>query len=222
MSTWSSRILLVSTAVCVLSAGCGAARSPCSSEECPTATVCDLDGTCRPLPEPARAATFSESLGLYAVAWSNPDDRRGAHHASSDRLSLGGDADSIIDLTFTMPARRRTVVEAVLVLFPYPNARAATDPATLSVARMRPSETASTRRSTPPLPIGRVLSARVERPTARQAIRLDVLDAARAVEGAPLALRVRMERGGDDYPWLFASPETLDVARRPRLELLMR
>lgn len=205
-----------------MSAGCGAARSPCAADECPTATVCDLDGTCRPLPEPARAATFSESLGLYAVAWGNPHDGRGAPHASSDRLSLGGDADSVIDLTFSMPTRRRNVVEAVLVLFPYPNARAATDPATLSVARMRPSETTNDRRRTPPLPIGRVLSARVERPTARQAIRLDVLDAARAVEGASLALRVRMARGGDDYPWLFASPETLDVQRRPRLELLMR
>ena len=107
------------------------------------------------------------------------------------------------------------------MLFPYPNARAATDAATLSVARMRPSETASPRH-TPPLPIGRVLSARVERPTARQAVRLDVLHAARAVEGAQLALRVQMVRGGDDHPWLFASPDTLDVQRRPRLELLMR
>ncbi len=202
--------------------GCGATRSPCAAEECPTATVCDLDGTCRPLPEPARAATFSESVGLHAVAWANPDDGR-AQPAALDRLSLGGDQDAVIDLTFSMPAaRQRRVVEAVLVLYPYPNARAATEPATIAVARMRPSETANAHPHTPPLSIGRVLSARVERPTARQAVRLDVLDAARAVTGAPLALRVRMARGGDASPWLFASPDTLDVQRRPRLELLLR
>jgi hypothetical protein len=221
VSPWSAGLVLVSAA-CSLWAGCGATRSPCASESCPTATVCDLDGTCRPLPEPARAATFSESLGLYATGWSNPDDGAGASHGSSDRLSLGGDADAVIDLTFTIPARQRNVVEAVLVLFPYQHARAATEPATIAVSRMRPSETNGAPRRTPPLPIGRTLSARVERPTARQAVRLDVLDAARDVAGAPLSLRVRMARGGDDDPWLFASPDTLDVDRRPRLELLLR
>jgi len=215
-------MLVAGAAVSMLSLGCGATRSPCSAERCPANTVCDLDGTCRPLPEPARAATFSESLGLYAVSWSNPDSTRGRRHASSDRLSLGGDGDAVIDLTFSIPVRRRNVVEAVLVLFPYQNARAATTPATIVVARMRPSETDDARRRTPPLPIGRALSARVERPSARQAVRLDVVDAARDVAGAPLALRVRMTRGGDGDPWLFASPDTLDVARRPRLELLLR
>jgi hypothetical protein len=110
----------------------------------------------------------------------------------------------------------------VLVLFPYANGRAATEPATLAVSRVRASEVLNPRRRTPLLPIGRRLAARVERPSATQAIRLDVTRAARDTAGQRLGLQVRMTRGGGAAPWLLASPDTLDDASRPRLELLLR
>ena len=77
-------------------------------------------------------------------------------------------------------------------------------------------------RHTPLLRIGRTLAARVETPSARQAIRLDVTQAAQDTVGARLGLRVRMARGGDDTAWLLASPESLDETLRPRIELLLR
>ncbi|MCA9577170.1 MAG: hypothetical protein R3B40_23400 [Polyangiales bacterium] len=204
-----------------LTVGCGAARRPCVSDACADGTVCDLDGTCRALPDPAQASTFSEADALYALGYTNPT-RRARDRAASDRLTLGGAPAGVVNLVFAVPTYRRAIVEAVLVLFPYPNGRTATAPGTLSVHRVRAREVLDPRRRTPLLPIGRRLAARLEQPSAAQPVRLDVTRAVRATSGARLGLQVRMTRGGGDAPWLLASPDTLDEARRPRVELLLR
>ncbi|MCA9536966.1 MAG: hypothetical protein KC593_24955 [Myxococcales bacterium] len=212
--------LVVALALGALGA-CGAARSACSTASCPASTVCDFDGTCRALPDPAQAATFSEADVVYPLGWNNPT-RALRHRPPGDRLLLGGDEGAMVDLVFAIPTHRRSVVEAVLVLFPYPNARSTSEPGTLSVTRIRAAEALNPRRHTPLLRIGRTLAARVETPSARQAIRLDVTQAAQDTVGARLGLRVRMARGGDDTAWLLASPESLDETLRPRIELLLR
>lgn len=194
----------------LLLAGC--LRGPvCAEDGCPGDSVCELDGTCRPLTvtpmrtrdRHLRAADFGGTLST----------ERGASAGELDELLLGGAPGGAVYLAFDLPDGE--VRQAVLVLHPAEGANGG-ERQTLRVARVRPFEGAGLDHRTRPvvsrLGPGRTLAAPPDRP-----VRVDVTELVDDEPGARVHLRATGD--GEGVPWRIASPIALDPERAPRLEL---
>lgn len=190
----------------------GCVRGPvCAEDGCPAETVCDLDGTCRPL---AVTPMRTRDRHLMAADFGGTRaDRPEESGADLDELLLGGQVDGSVFLAFDLPEGE--IREAVLVLRPAEGATGG-DRQTVRVSRARAFEGAElTHRSQPVVSRigpGRQLSAVPDRP-----VRLDVTELLRDESAERVHLMATGD--GDGVPWRIASPVALEPERAPRLEL---
>lgn len=198
-------------AALLVAAGC--VRGPtCAEDGCPAETVCQLDGTCRPLTVTAMRA---RDRHLRAADFGGTRrDRRAEAAADLDELVLGGSLDGSVFLAFDLPEGE--VREAVLVLFPAEGASGG-DRQTLRLSRVRafegPTLTHRNRPVVSKIGPGRTLAAVPDRP-----LRVDVTE---LLDDGDSGERVHLMASGDGdgVPWRIASPVALDPERAPRLEL---
>ncbi len=190
----------------------GCVRGPvCAEDGCPAETVCDLDGTCRPL---ATRPMRTRDRHLRAADFGGTRaDRPGESGADLDELLLGGEPGGSVYLAFDLPAGE--VREAVLVLHPAEGASGG-DRQTIRVSRVRAFEGEELSHRSQPVVSrigpGRSLAAVPDRP-----LRLDVTALLRDEPAERVYLMA--SGGGDGAPWRIASPVALDLERTPRLEL---
>ena len=198
-------------ALVALAAAAGCLRGPtCTEGACREGAVCDLDGTCRPLAQPARRPTVHQAARDFGATRT---DRRREALGDQDEALLGGDADGAIYLTFALPDR--AVERAVLVLHPVPGASGGSSQ-TVRVARVRPFEGATlTHRSRPTT--AELGPARTLAPVTDRPIRIDVTALVHDTE----LLHLAVSASGEGLPWRIASPLALDAERTPRLELAL-
>jgi len=199
---------------CILAAlllgACGARPSACSGElDCPAGTVCQPSGRCGPLALlPTLRAAHAIRL-LPVASRSRPTRADGG-----DVTRLGGLAHGALLLSFEdVPANGRDASAELVLTMPADNAPPDVN-VTLLVERVRPFGVADE-----PATIAGPEADRVVGPNTRGPVRIDVSSMVRACSqsGARrLDLAVRVRGVGE---LLIATGRSLELARRPRLDV---
>lgn len=207
-----ARWVVIAVAAVLLFA-CGGTDN-CRPEACAEGTVCDLDGTCRPLSE-RREAAFAQAQRLRPTRWgATRRDRPTLEDGALDEALLGGPMSGTLYLAFALPQDAR-VVSAVLTLSTAAD-DAPGDPQLVRAFALRSLEAPISRRTAPGR--GPAGAGRFANPSG--AFHLDITELARraARRREPLSIGVEAEEAAA-LPWRIASPTALESARRPHLDL---
>ncbi|HJL45848.1 MAG TPA: hypothetical protein RMG45_08430, partial [Polyangiaceae bacterium LLY-WYZ-15_(1-7)] len=151
-ATLRTATLLLAVLLATALAGCDRAPA-CAPGACPSGTVCELDGTCRPLAD-RDALRFTRALRLAPTAWgATRRDRRSEVARDLDEWALGGGVDGTVHLRFPLPEEGE-IMAAVLALWPAPGARPE-GRRRVVVARTAPFDPATLQRRLPARRVGR-------------------------------------------------------------------
>ncbi len=206
------------TAGALVLPGCGGPSGCIDADGCPPQTVCELDGTCRPLAEDP-GARFARLVRLRARDWgvTRGGDLR---IADLDTLELGGPDGGVIHLAFG-PLPTGPIARATLSLFPHPSFHGLDRRTRVAVQATLPFfGQGLTRRGAPAAP-GPPVTVRGFAPGGPRPFRFDVTGAigARPDPGqGRLYLAIRVVSETTDSPIHLASPRAVDGASRPRLD----
>ena len=189
----------------------GCSRGPvCAENGCPGETVCELDGTCRPLA--SLEGRFRDARLPAADFGGTRSDMRSSAAGEMDVLLLGGEPGGAVYLAFDLPSGH--VAQAVLVLHPAEGATGA-EPQTIRVSRVREFEGAELTHRSRPL-VSSVGPGRHLTSVADRAIRVDVTE---LVDPDEPRLFLAATADGEGAPWRIASPVARDPDRAPHLEV---
>ncbi|MBX3247091.1 MAG: hypothetical protein KF901_07920 [Myxococcales bacterium] len=190
--------------------GCGP-RARCAEGACPEGTLCELDGTCRPLADD-ESSRFARALRLEAADWAS-SERGGRGH---DQLPLGRGAE--VFLAFEVPPGE--LLRAVLTL----HVTSASGVGDVQVFASTAFVGDEVDRGWVPRRLGRVEVAREALAGPGRPVRVDV---ARLIARAGLGreggrVYLGLRRAGDAARWRVASPVAVDPELWPSLDLRVR
>jgi hypothetical protein len=208
----------------VLLAGCHEDPACVQGDGCPEGTVCQLDGTCRPLLS-GPDNRFAAARRLVPRDWGyTRADQPSRVQPDTDALLLGGSPNAVVYLAFGPLPQVREIAQAVLTLWPHPGWEGPRRSGVqLAVQRIRGFDGQRLTHENAPEPFGLPVVVRRVMARAGGPIRLDVTRAARRAQRqdeSRIHLRLSLSGRSRGGPWKVASSRAADRSRRPQLHLL--